>query len=120
MTGCVDSNGRALIPITLEHPTSARSATLEIWIDTGFTGQVMISKTALATLNLPIAQKGVAILADGSTVSIQSYQGRLHWFGQDVDVEVIAADGSESLLGVGLLLGHQLHINYVNNTLTLT
>jgi clan AA aspartic protease len=120
VNGVVDGNGRALLQIYLCELKGIKSVALEPWIDTGFTGHLMVPRTDIASLGLPLAQIGTAFLADGSSIQTETYLGRIEWFGQPKFIEVIAADGMESLLGIGLLLGHQLHIDYANNTLTLT
>ena len=44
MNGFVDTNGRALIQIDLR-PTRIQKATpIEVWIDTGFTGDLVLPK----------------------------------------------------------------------------
>jgi clan AA aspartic protease len=90
-----------------------------VWIDTAFNGFLVLPRTVISSLGFIQDQSNYAILADGSQVKMDSYFGQIDWFGNTYTVEVIAADGTESLLGIGLLLGHQLHIDYVNNTLTL-
>jgi predicted aspartyl protease len=60
------------------------------------------------------------ILADGTEVLFQTYHREIHWFGRRSMLEVIANDGETPLLGVGLLLGKELRIDYTNLTLSLT
>jgi predicted aspartyl protease len=53
-----------------------------------------------------------AILADGSEVALKKYVCLIEWFGEERDLEVVANEGEYPLLGVGLLLGHDLRISY--------
>jgi predicted aspartyl protease len=53
-----------------------------------------------------------AILADGSEVVLKTYTCRIDWLGAERDLEVVASEGECPLLGVGLLLGHDLYISY--------
>jgi predicted aspartyl protease len=57
-----------------------------------------------------------AKLADGSGVMLESYTCIVSWFDQDVPVEAIANDGEFPLLGIGLLIGHRLSIDYTKLT----
>ena len=60
-----------------------------------------------------------AILADGSEVTLQRYVCRIDWFGDRPELEVVANEGEYPLLGVGLLLGHDLHISYRSGEITI-
>lgn len=53
-----------------------------------------------------------AILADGSEVALQRYVCLINWFGKERELEVVANNGEYPLLGVGLLVGYDLHISY--------
>lgn len=51
-------------------------------------------------------------LADGSTISADTYIGNLLWHGECREVEIIEADGYP-LIGMGLLRGSALNIQAV-------
>jgi hypothetical protein len=36
MTGRVDQDGRALLPVSLRHPSAGKDLAFEAWIDTAF------------------------------------------------------------------------------------
>ena len=59
-----------------------------------------------------------AVLADGSQTELQTYSCVVEWFGNERNLEVIANDGEYPLLGVGLLLGLELRVDYRNLKLT--
>ena len=111
MTGIVDSGGRALLPIRLQHPVSQVETVLEAWIDTGFTGDLVMPAKLIGSLGLPLGSQVTATLADGSVLQLDTYYCFLEWFGQWKSIEVIANQGQFPLLGVGLLVGHSLHID---------
>ena len=119
MTGKVDEAGRALLTIEIKHPTTGETSKVIAWIDTGFTGHLVFSTQQIASLGLPIAGTGRAILADGREVEIKTYKCELEWFGQHKVVEVIENEGQFPLLGVGLLQGHKLRIDYAHQQLEL-
>jgi clan AA aspartic protease len=119
MTGTVDGFGRALLRIRLRHPTTNAATELDAWVDTAFTGELAVPQTQLTSLNLPLGPAVRAALADGSEVDLETHRCHLDWFGAWKTVELIASDGQHPLLGIGLLVGHELHIDYRAMALTL-
>ena len=119
MTGIVDSAGRALLAIEIRHATAQANQSLNVWIDTGFTGDLVIPKVLIQRLGLAKSGSLDAMLADGSTTVLDTYSCRINWLGQDRPLEVIANDGQFPLLGVGLLLGQELRVNYSTQSLSL-
>ncbi|MCI0332323.1 MAG: hypothetical protein L0228_03735 [Planctomycetes bacterium] len=53
-----------------------------------------------------------AILADGSKTAMRTYRCFVHWFGEQRRLEVVANEGEHPLLGVGMLLDHELRIDF--------
>ena len=119
MTGRVDESGRALLAVRARASASAPQVTFDAWIDTGFNGHLVLPRTLIASLGLPIGFATQAVLADGSEIELDCHRGQLEWFGAWWAVQVVVGDGPFPLLGVGLLLGHDLHIDYTRMTLTL-
>ena len=120
MTGRVDEYGRALLPVSLRHPSTGNEITFEAWVDTGFNGDVILPRGQISALGLPVAFGGKAVLADGSEVDLQTYSGQVNWLGGQRTVEVIANDGQVPLLGVGLLIGLELRVDYRRGTVSLS
>jgi predicted aspartyl protease len=60
-----------------------------------------------------------AILADGTPTELDTYSCKIRWFERERHLEVMANEGETPLLGVGLLLGKDLRIDYANLTLSL-
>lgn len=50
---------------------------------------------------------------------LESFACLLDWFGEHRPVEVIANDGAFPLLGIGLLIGHRLVIDYTQLNVTI-
>ncbi len=119
MTGSVDESGRALVRVQLKNPTSAAAAAFDAWIDTGFTGELVLPQRAVASLGLPLGPAVMARLADGSEVQLETYTCLLEWFDEWKRIEVVANQGQYPLLGVGLLLDHDLHIDYRARTIAI-
>ena len=120
MKGTVDSKGRALITVRIRATKSGEVSSLEAWVETGFTGELVFPQAMIASLKLPLGDRVRGVLADGSTVLLDTYRCFVDWFGKWKQVDVVANQGQLPLLGVGLLLGHRLQVDYVDNTLSLT
>ncbi len=119
MKGIVDDSGRAILPIQIlcaEHPTGMQ---VDVWIDTGFTGDLVLPESVIEDLKLEVTGSIDGVLADGSQIEPSTYHCQLDWFGRVRDLEVIANSGQTPLLGVGLLLAKELRIDYANLELTL-
>lgn len=112
MNGHVDSHGRALLTITVRPSDIAATREIEVWIDTGFNGDLVLSQQQIDELALPQSGTVKAILADGSEIALKRYVCLIDWFGEERELEVVANAGEYPLLGVGLLAGHDLHISY--------
>jgi clan AA aspartic protease len=119
MIGQVDNGGRSLLSVELRPDPLSAAATVDVWIDTGFTGDLVLPQTVVAQLRLPKSGSVDAILADGSQIELSTYSCVIKWFGAVRKLEVIANDGDYPLLGVGLLLRLELRIDYRNLKLSL-
>ncbi len=119
MNGHVDSNGRALVTVSIRPSNAATIRELPVWIDTGFNGDLVLPQQQIDDLALPHSRTVKAILADGSEVALKTYACLIDWFGEQRDLEVVANEGEYPLLGVGLLLGHDLHISYRSSEITI-
>jgi clan AA aspartic protease len=112
MTGSVDGAGRALVRIRIKNPRDATEAEVDAWIDTAFTGELVLPQQIVASFALPLGPSVMARLADGSDIHLDTHTCLLEWFDEWKRIEVVANQGHYPLLGVGLLLERDLHINY--------
>jgi clan AA aspartic protease len=119
MNGRVDSHGRALLTVSVRPSDVAATREIEVWIDTGFNGDLVLSQQQIDDLALRQSGTVKAILADGSEIVLKRYACHIDWFGQARDLEVVANQGEYPLLGVGLLAGHDLHISYRSGNVTI-
>jgi clan AA aspartic protease len=119
MTGTVDDSGRALVRIRLRHPTTAVEITMEGWVDTGFTGDLVLPQTQILELGLQSGLAVGAVLADGSQIVLDTYPCHLEWFGEWKEIEIISNTGQYPLIGVGLLRDHELHVDYRTKKITI-
>lgn len=119
MTGRVDEFGRALISIRLRPSPRGKTTVLDAWIDTGFTGDLVLPRATIHRAGLRSLKPVTAVLADGTNTSLQSSLGYVEWFGVWRAVEVVENVGRVPLLGVSMLAGHRLTIDYAASTLEL-
>ena len=119
MNGHVDNNGRALVNVSVRPSDAVAVCEIQAWIDTGFTGDLVLPQRRIDDLALPQTGTVNAILADGSEVVLQRFTCLIDWFGEERHLEVVANDGRYALLGVGLLLGFDLHISYRTGEITI-
>ena len=116
MNGIVDDFGRALVQIAIRPSQDSESTTIDAWIDTAFNGELVIPRPMIDAAQLQQTAGIDARLADGSTVTLESFTCLLNWFGEDLPIEVIANDGEYPLLGIGLLASHRLVVDYNAST----
>jgi len=119
MNGHVDPFGRALMSIRLKHPVEDVEIEVEAWIDTAFSGELVLPQPFVTRLNLPAGPAIDAVLADGNATSLPSLSCLIYWFDEWKEIEVIASNAQFPLLGVGLLLDHQLLVDYRARTVTI-
>ena len=120
MRGSIDEIGRALLSVRIGPDSESQHVTIEVWIDTGFTGDLVLPQATIDALALRQSGSVDAILADGSQIEVKTYTCVVNWFGKERRLEVIANDGDYPLLGIGLLLGLELRANYYTMDLVLS
>ena len=119
MNGEVDRSDRALVLLKLRPTKAAEFTELTAWVDTAFTGELVIPRHIIDPLQLPQSSAVMAGLADGTQVVLETFSCVVEWFGQDRRVEVVESDGQLPLLGIGLLRGRRVEIDYRLRTLAI-
>ena len=71
MTGHVDDFGRALVTVFIRSSDAAHPHAFEVWIDTGFNGDLVLPQHLIDDLSLPPSGTLKALLADGSEVALR-------------------------------------------------
>ena len=112
MNGRVDENGRALVTVAIRASAESSPHQLQAWIDTGFNADLVLPQRYIDDLGLAQSGTLVGTLADGSEIPLDQYECWIDWFGEQFDLEVVAADGEYPLLGVGLLAQRDLYISF--------
>ena len=119
MKGEVDEAGRALLTLSVRPVSGNDPQELVVWVDTAFDGELVIPFDAIREMELPQSAAVQATLADGKIVVLDTFDCEIEWFGQWRRVEVIANEGRLPLLGIGLLRGRRLTVDYETDELNL-
>ena len=119
MNGKIDDYGRALLRIDVRGIVGGTANPVDAWVDTGFTGDLVMLNALIERLELKESGSVDAILADGSPIELPTYTCFIDWFGNQRRLDVVANDGEYPLLGVGLLIGMELRANYATLRLSL-
>jgi clan AA aspartic protease len=88
--------------ISVSNGGSNDTHTIEAWVDTGFTGDLVVPRSIIESLGLNPSGAIDGVLADGTQTLLETYHCEIEWFGRARSLEVIANSGEMSLLGVGL------------------
>lgn len=120
MNGVVDNGGRSLLEVLLRKTPTSDSVLVNVWVDTGFTGDLVLPKSLIDEFELQRSGSVDGVLADGSEIELSTYTCAIEWFGSVRTLEVIENAGEYPLLGVGMLLGLELCIDYRSLKLSLT
>ena len=112
MKSHIDLQGRALLTIPVSCSPDGPESPIEFWVDIGFTGDLVLPIHRINELRLRESSVVGTAMADGRELSLDSFVAWVNWFGELEEVEVIASSGPNVLLGVRLLLGRRLVVDY--------
>jgi clan AA aspartic protease len=108
MSGYVNANREAILQIAIVGDNKNLKS-IKAVIDTGFTGDLTLPKTAIDDLGFTLRGFQKVTLGDGSTQYFDMYVGSVIWDGQMRQVEIHVAE-TDSLVGMGLLEDYKLEI----------
>lgn len=111
ISGHVNANPEAVVALVLLGP-DGREQEIEAVLDSGFTGQITLPPWLIAELGLPQIGESSAVLADGRAIDFAVFEVAVMWNGRARMVNVDSAD-TDPLLGMGLLLGHEVAMQVV-------
>ena len=109
--GAVNVRLEAIVRLRVRGPGGAE-ADVDAIIDTGFTSSLTLPPALVTALGLVRQSGGTALLADGSIRQFDIYAAEVDWGGTWRPV-LVSVVGSEILLGMRLLAGHQLRVEAV-------
>jgi len=111
-SGTVSARLEAIIPLRLRGPTGTVTE-FDAIVDTGFTGLLTLPTAAAESLGLERGMGSQATLADGLEKRFDTFTAELEWGGTWRGVVVFAL-GTEVLIGMRLLAGHELRVQVVS------
>lgn len=97
--GIVDEYGRAHVPLLFQTQPQGQPIEITVWIDTAFTGDLVLPRSTISQLALKRVSNVEARLADGSVSSYEIFKGWTTWFGESRKLEVIEGDASSPCWG---------------------
>ena len=119
MKGKVNEQGQSLIEIEVRATSTGVGRTVSAWVDTAFNGDFVLPRKTIEQLGLSKCAEIGAGLADGIVRSLDVFRAWIPWFDEIKEVEVVGSPGCTELLGVGLMLGHDLNVSYRTFDVTL-
>lgn len=111
IVGAMNTHREAIVRLVVIGP-QGRTREIEAVLDTGYTGSLTLPSTVVSDLDLPFRGRGSAVLGDGSESEFDIHQATLAWAGQQ-RMAVIDVAETDPLLGMGLLLGHELTVQVI-------
>ena len=92
MKGFIDGFGRALLSIRVHSVIDEQTEDVNVWIDTGFTGEFVLPRDVIEALHLPTSGSVDAVLADGSAIELNTFTCLIEWFGEKKRIEVVESE----------------------------
>lgn len=91
---------------------AGRDRWTEAYLDTGFTGELTLSRAMIDQLGLvPSGRFNRYRVGTGVTETFNSYQGAIHWRNELRMIEILEAEVTP-LVGIGLLWGNNLSVDF--------
>ncbi len=106
--GGVNSALDAVVTIPIRGQTG-QTLEVDAVVDTGFNRFLTLPLTLVTELGLPLTGANRVAMADGSEVTLLSYDVTVLWDGKTRDVVAYAAD-TTPLIGMALLESHSLYV----------
>lgn len=108
-------NNRPIINLTI-----GNNHLVPCLVDTGFSGDLILSEEHIKKANLTRIGNKIVTLADGSTTSLPAFLCEVNWFNEIIQIEVLGVKGKENLLGMCLLLQTKIEIEPLNELVQIT
>jgi clan AA aspartic protease len=109
--GVVNARNEAIVRIRVRGPGHS-GLDVDAVVDSGFNESLILPTATIAALGLTRQSGGRAVLADGSIRQFDIYSADVAWDGLWRPV-LVSDVGSEALLGMRLMAGHELRIAVV-------
>jgi clan AA aspartic protease len=108
ITGVVTANRDAVVRLLVRGPNCVEKL-IEAVIDTGFNGWLTLPSILIDQMELRWHQRTRVVLADGSEINFDVYEGEVLWNGKLRRINV-GETNSTPLVGMALLHGCELNV----------
>ena len=108
MTGTVTAQREAVLRVTV-YASNGQTYDYDAMIDTGYNGTFTLPPSSIAALGLRWFRFGRSILADGTEITYDVYEGVISWDGQLTPILIDEID-AVSLIGMSLMAGYELNL----------
>jgi len=112
ISGSVDLLRWATITVVLVD-SNGRERTVEVRLDTGFTGDMTLPASAIEQLGFPFISITGFRTGTGQFADFDTYRGNILWHGRERVINVLESE-TLPLIGVGLLWGNNLSIDFTH------
>jgi len=89
-------------------------------VDTGFDGGLMLPRTFVSQVQIPIIGKLAFEMVGGARMFAEIGLGEIEWLGTSREVEVVVSEAEDALIGTELLIMTTLIIDYASSTLSIS
>ena len=110
--GIVSLSLEIAVPIHVGGSTG-RNRIISAVVDTGFEGFLALPSVMAEELSLPYADEERMVMADGRIERIPLHRAAVLWDGVPRSVRVHVVDSETALIGVKLLQGYNLNVDFV-------
>lgn len=93
---------------------------IEVLVDTGFNGELMLTKEKIKELSLVFIGDDEYMTASGDVVPTTVHMGFLKWFDRTRKVVILATSGKLNLIGMELLHFYRLDLARYQNRLIIS
>jgi clan AA aspartic protease len=114
-SGKITSEREPLLPVRLTD-----GVVIECLVDTGFSGALMLPRSVVRELAMPVVAKEVFATVGQRLFTANVCLTEVQWLGRPRMIRVIVSDGFDAIIGTEMFDGHRLIIDYAKNTVELT
>lgn len=115
--GSIDEFGRPLIDVTVFG--NRAQATVSAAVDTGFGLHLSLPVEVAVGLGLELSTFAEFELADGTVNTELVFDGQVQWDGAMRNAEMLVTFSADALIGIPLLEGYDVHLDFRNRRMTI-
>lgn len=118
INGTVNERREAILAVQFYAADGAPLPVLEMLVDTGFDGSLMIPKEFADRFGLPVKGQEYYYAANDTEMKFSRTTLKIEWLGQRFDIPALIAPNDYALIGTEMLIDAELRINYARRTVS--